>query len=626
MSEAAQSGRVFRFGVFELDAEAGELRKRGMRLPIQGRSLQVLAALVENPGEVVSHAQLRNCIWPADTFVDFDHSLHNAVARLREVLGDSAETPRFIETIPRRGYRFIASVEGGSLASSTDSATQSSSLRTTPSSPRSWRFKAMLVAVLLIAAALLALFLYRRSTLTGPITSLAVLPLRNLSEDPEQEYFADGMTEELITSLGRVAALRVISHTSVTRYKNTKKPVTEIARELKVDAVIEGTVARSGNRVRITANLIQAFPEKHLWAESYERELRDVLSLQSEVAQAVTHEIRVKLTPLENSRLASSHPVSPEAYELYLKGRYFWNKRTEDGLQKALEYFGQAVALEPNYALAYAAIAECYLPSAYLGYFPPNEVLPKARAAALRALEIDETLAEAHSALAAEKEFYEWDWPGADKEFKRAIELNPSYATAHSWYAQYLVSMGREEEAIAESKRALQFDPFSLVINLGFAHRLYWTRQYNEAIDQGRKTLELSPSYRPETWTIALAYEQKGECDRAISRLQEILKSSGSNAFVLASFGHVYARCGKPSAAQAILRELEERSRNEYVDPYAIALVYAGLELKGKAFIWLQEALEQHSPLFTFLKIEPMLDPLRSDSRFQGLLVRLGLQ
>jgi TolB-like protein/DNA-binding winged helix-turn-helix (wHTH) protein/Tfp pilus assembly protein PilF len=624
MLRATKTSQIFRFGVFELDVEAGELRKRGLRLPIQGRALQILAALLETPGTVVSREQLRKLIWPADTFVDFDHSLHNGIARLREVLGDSVDSPRFIETIPRRGYRFVASVEDASRPpGATETVTEPEVIH--PGPPARWWPIGMLAAGILIVMVAIIYLREHRTAQKYQITSLAVLPLRNLSGDPEQEYFADGTTEELITSLARISALRVISHTSVAGYKDTKKPLPEIARELKVDAIIEGTVARSGNRFRITANLVQAFPEKHLWAESYERDLGDVLSLQSELAQAVTHEIRVKLTPIETSRLATTHRVNPEAYELYLRGRYFWNKRTKEGLKKALEYFHQAVAIEPNYALAYAAIAECYLPSAYLGYSPPNEALPKARTAAVRALEIDEALAEAHSALAAEKEFYEWDWAGAEKEFQRAIELNPGYATAHSWYAQYLVSTGRMQEALAESKHALQFDPFSLVINLGFAHRLYWMRQYDQAIDQGRKTLSLDPSYSPETWSVALAYEQKGQCDGAIATLR-IVKSSQRNAFTLASFGHIYALCRNASAARAIIRELEGRSQKEYVDPYAVALVYAGLEQNDEAFAWLQKASQQHSPLFTFLEVEPMLDPLRIDPRFQELLRRVGLK
>jgi tetratricopeptide (TPR) repeat protein len=359
-----------------------------------------------------------------------------------------------------------------------------------------------------------------------------------------------------------------------------------------------------------------------LWAESYDRDLRDVLSLQSELARAITYEVKVKLTPLENERLATARPVNPEAYQLYLKGRYFWRKRSKDGLIKAPEYFNQAVAIDPNYALAYAGIAECYPPLAYFGYVPGNEAFPKAREVAMRALAIDDTLAEAHSALAAEKQYYEWDWAGAEREFKRAIALNPNDATAHSWYALYLISAGRVQEGLAESKQALLFDPFSLTINNGHGRRLYWAREYDQAIEQSQKTRELEPNYNAESWTLALAMEQKGELKKAIAEL----KSNGSeNTFALASLGHAYALSGNTAAATAIVRELEERSRGTYVDPLSVAWVYAGLAKKDEAFASLQKAAEQHSPLLAFLKVEPIFDPLRSDPRFAALLHQMDL-
>jgi TolB-like protein/DNA-binding winged helix-turn-helix (wHTH) protein/Tfp pilus assembly protein PilF len=622
MAPTTPSIETVRFGLFELDVRAGELRKRGLRVPLQGLPIQLLTILLENSGQVVTREDLRTRLWPADTFVDFDHSVHNAIARLREALGEDASNPRFIETLPRRGYRFLVPL-GSSVSP------QTTPQQTVPLGR--WHLFASAVLVFSVLAALLvgidspAL----RSRLLGSpasrIQSIAVLPLENLSNDPEQDYLADGVTEALITNLGKVAALRVISRTSVMRYKSTQKPLPEIARELQVDVLVEGTVARSGNHVRITANLVQASPERHLWAESYERDLRDVLALQGDVASAIAREIQIKLTPQERSRLVRSSAVNPEAYQHYLKGRYFWNRRTQEGLKKAVEEFNQAIALDPNYALAYAGVSECYLPVAYLGYAPSNQALTIAKTAAAKALEIDETLAEAHAALGAAKMFQDWDWAGSEKEFKRAMELNPGYATAHSWYAQHLLAMGRFREGLEESKRAQQLDPFSLIINAGLAHRLYWARQYDQAIEQSQKTIELDPNFALAHWDLGLEYEQTGAPGQAIAEMTKAVSFSESNSLMMAGLGHAYAVSGNRAAALKIARELEKRSHMEYVDPYAIALVYAGLAEKDQAFAYLEKAYEQHSPLFSFLNVEQMLDPIRSDLRFQLLVHRVGL-
>ncbi len=343
------------------------------------------------------------------------------------------------------------------------------------------------------------------------------------------------------------------------------------------------------------------------------------------MANAIAREIQVKLTPQERSRLATSRTVNPEAYQLYLKGRYFWNRRTQEGLKKAIDYFNQAIAVDPNYALAYSGVADCYPPLAYLGYVPPNEALSRAKAAATKALEIDESLAEAHATLGAEKMFQEWDWVGAEKEFKRAIDLNPGYATAHSWYAQHLLAMGRFREGLEESKRAQQLDPFSLIINAGLAHRLYWARQYDQAIEQSQKTIELDPNFALAHWDLGLEYEQTGAPGQAIAEMTKAVSFSESNCLMMAGLGHAYAVSGNRAAALKIARELEKRSHMEYVDPYAIALVYAGLAEKDQAFAYLEKAYEQHSPLFSFLNVEQMLDPIRSDLRFQLLVHRVGL-
>ena len=615
--------QTFRFGLFELDVRGGELRKRGLRVPLQGLPIQLLTILLENSGQVVTREDLRTRLWPADTFVDFDHSLHNAIARLREALGEDATNPRFIETLPRRGYRFLVPL-------SSSATSQTTPQQAVPPGRRRL-FASAVLALTVLAALLIGINspAFRIRLFGNPsssrIHSLAVLPLKNLSNDPEQDYFADGITEAVITDLGKVGALRVISRTSVMRYKDTKKPLPEIAGELQVDVLVEGTVARSGNHVRITANLVQASPERHLWAESYERDLRDVITLQNDVANAIAREIQVNLTPQERSRLSTSRTVNPEAYQLYLKGRYFWNRRTQEGLKKAIDYFNQAIAVDPNYALAYSGVADCYPPLAYLGYVPPNEALSRAKASAAKALEIDESLAEAHATLGAEKMFQKWDWVGSEKEFKRSIELNPGYATAHSWYAQDLLAMSRFREGLEESKRAQQLDPFSLIINAGLAHRLYWARQYDQAIEQSQKTIELDPNFALAHWDLGLEYEQTGAPGQAIAEMTKAVSLSESNSLMMAGLGHAYAVSGNRAAALKIARELERRSHMEYVDPYAIALVYAGLAEKDQAFDYLEKAHEQRSPLFSFLNVEQMLDPIRSDPRFQQLVHRVGL-
>ena len=389
---------TIRFGVFEVDLRAGELRKKGLKVKLQEQPLQVLQILLENPGEVVTREELQRRIWPSDTFVDFDHGLYNGIKRLREALGDSADTPHYIETLARRGYRFIGRLDPGPTC--------------TPS----------------------------------PIRSLAVLPLENLSRDPEQEYFAEGMTEALITTLAKIGELRVVSRTSAMQYKGVHKPLREIARELEVDAIVEGSVPRAGRRVRITAQLIDTAKETHLWAESYERDLRNALALQSEVAQAIAREIRVKLTPVDQARFAEVHPVDPEAYEAYLKGRYHWNRRSAEGLGKAIQYFQQAIAKDPTYPAAYAGLADCLSILGWWSYVSPDDGCGKAKGLAQKALEIDPSSAEAHASLAWATMLYDHNFALAEKEFERAIELNPRYATGHQWFGLYLALMGRYEE------------------------------------------------------------------------------------------------------------------------------------------------------------------------------------
>jgi TolB-like protein/Flp pilus assembly protein TadD len=456
------------------------------------------------------------------------------------------------------------------------------------------------------------------------IESIAVLPLANLSGDPEQEYFADGMTEELITNLGKISALRVISRTSVMRYKKTEKPLPQIARELGVDGIVEGSVLRVGDRVRITAQLIQAEQERHLWAESYERDLRDILALQSEVARAIASEIKVRLTPQEQTRLASARPVNPDAHEAYLKGRYFWNKRTEEGLKKGIDFFGQALEKDPAYALAYTGLADCYYLLADYRFVPWKEAYPRAKGAATKALELDETLAEAHTSLALIKDRYEWDWPGAEREFKRAIELNPNYATAHHWYSNYLEEMGRHDEAIAEIKRAQQLDPLSLIINAVVGLRFRSARRYDEAIEQLRKTLEMDPNFAMAHFLLGGVYKQKGQYESAIAEYQKGRSASGGSVHLLAALGRAYAAAGKRRKALKILGELKELSKRRYVSASFVASIYVALGEKDQALEWLEKGYRDRDAAMVGLNWVPTFDPLRSDPRFEDLLRRMN--
>lgn len=627
MSPATPLAQIMRFGVFELDVRAVELRKRGVRLPLQGLPLQVLVILLENPGQVVTRDELRTRLWPADTFVDFDHSLHNAIARLRDALGENANSPRFIETLPRRGYRFIGQLEGAVVRQSER-----------PVVARQGRFRRVLLPAVFILIALLgALVGFNlgglRSRLLGKspsahIDSIAVLPLKNLSDDREQDYFADGMTEALITDLGKVGALRVISRTSVMRYKDTRKPLPEIARELQVDALVEGTVARSGDRLRITANLVQASPERHLWAETYERDLRDVIALQNDVARTIAQQIQVELTPEEHAKLSTSHPVDPEAYRLYIKGRYFWVKRNRESFNRAMDYFQQAIARDPSYAAPYSGLADCYVlfgSSFDVGGLAPSDTQPRAKAAALKALELDSSLSDAHNSLAYVKLTYDWDWPGAEAEFKRSLALNPGYAHGHHWYAHLLLSSGRRDEALAESSRALELDPVSPIINLHLGWHFLNTGQYDRALEQLAKTLELDPNYPLAYWYRGLAYEQKEMYADALREMQKAKDLLPGNLGVQADIGHVYAVSGDKTAANRVLTELKQASGSRYVNQYEIAIIYAGLGQKDQAFACLSAAFRERSDMLVYLNVDPRLNVLRSDARFTDLVRLVGV-
>jgi eukaryotic-like serine/threonine-protein kinase len=485
------------------------------------------------------------------------------------------------------------------------------------------------LATLFVIAALLVAFNARglRDRLLGrdgqpQISSLAVLPLANLSRDPEQDYFADGMTEALITDLAKTAALRVISRTSVMHYKATEKPLPEIARELHVDAVVEGSVQRSGNRVRITAQLIRAATDQHLWADSYERDLQDVLGLQNEVANAITQQVEGRLSQKNEARREGYRPVNLEAYEAYLKGRYFWNKRDRTSLEKSLGYFNEAIAKDPNYALAYAGLADVYIVYGPDWAMAPKDVNEKAKAAAQKALAIDDSLVEAHTSLAS---IYhnEWNWQGAEREFKRAIQLNPSYATARHWYSIYLATAGRFDESVKEATKAAELDPLSLIISASLGNRLNEARRYEDAANQCRKTLDMDPNFGLAYLCIGISYVNEGRFKEGIAELQKGMGLLPGDPYSMEELGIAYALSGDRARAREILSKLENPSQPS-LPAYSIAMVYAGLADKERTISWLKKAYEERDDDMVYMKIEPVLDPFRSDPRFQDLIRRVG--
>jgi TolB-like protein/DNA-binding winged helix-turn-helix (wHTH) protein/Flp pilus assembly protein TadD len=630
-----------RFGTYELSLRSGEMRKAGARIRVQQQPLKLLELLLERPGEVVTREELRGRIWPDESFGDFDQAVNIAIAKLRSALGDSAENPRYIETLPKRGYRFIAEVSVVEADARTKRLEPTTGDLPVPESRhqlevaglavapkrRLWLARGVSTALaLVLILGTLAVWLFRSQgrAPTG-IRSLVVLPLDNLSGEASQDYFADGMTDELITDLAQISALRVISRTSAMVYKGARKPLPQIARELNVDAVVEGTVLRSGDQVRITAQLIQAADDKHLWAESYEGNVRDTLALQNKVAAAIAEQIRIKLNPQEQAALKNARVVNPEAYESYLKGRYFWNKRTANSLKAALAYFNQAIEEDPKYAQAYSGLADTYalLGDWQYGVMTPKEALPKAKAAAMKALELDDSLSEAHNSLAFCLDGFDWDFESAGKEFRRAIELNPGYATAHHWYSWHLSLLGRNSDAVIEMRKAESLDPLSLIINADLAELLLIARLPDESIQQSRKTIEMDANFALAHNQLAQAYLEKRMFGEAIAEIQRAIQLSGGGPTCTANLARAYAASGEAATAQKLLNDLKKSSASG--DPHSaeIAMIYAALGNDDQAMAWLEKSYEERFNPGVLLR--PGFDPLRSDTRFQDLVRRIGL-
>jgi TolB-like protein/DNA-binding winged helix-turn-helix (wHTH) protein/Tfp pilus assembly protein PilF len=632
MLTAAPASRVLRFDGFELDVRAAELRKAGVKLRLQGQPIQVLATLLNRAGELVTREELRAQVWPAETFVDFDHGLHNAIARLREALGDSAGTPRYIETLPRRGYRFIGTVERVGIeeplpAGPSEPSTEAPVVAV-PAAPRR-----MVVGVPLMMVAIAAILgsvfaLSHRAAGTPSVRSVAVLPLANFSGDPAQEYFVDGMTDELITDLAKIGSLRVISRTSVMRYKGTSKSLPEIARELNVDGIVEGSVTRSGQRVRITAQLLYGPTDKHLWAETYERDLGDVLGLQSEVAQAIAQQVRAQLTPQQQARFRSARPVNPEAYDAYLRGRYYLSNMftMAQPLNMARNYFEEAVRKDPGFAPAYSGLAEDYIYLAIFRQMPAEAAHQQAEEALRHALALDDSIGEAHDAAGVLSWRYNWDWDSTARELDQAIALAPSYSCAHEDRAEYLAFRGRRAEAEAEMVKSLELDT-SIGSFLTESAVYFQLRDFDRLVEASRRGMALNPNEWFEHFYLGAGYEGTGKGLESIAEYQKAVELSGGDQDAIAALAHAYAGVGRRAEAQKMLRDLEQKSGTVYVSPYLIATMYAGLGDKDTAFKFLEKAYQEKSlDLSWYVKADLRVDSLRADPRYESLLRRMGLK
>lgn len=612
---------------YELDPDGFQLRRAGHRLRLERKPLELLILLAEKQGQLVRREEIIERIWGKDFFFDAENGLNNAIRKIRSALNDDPEQPRFVETSVGKGYRFIAPVDRV-VQPTSPPVTEPDAIR------RGWTsfpWKRVGIPALAVAALIVTAFafdvagirsrVFARSA--APIHSIAVLPLENLSGDATQEYFVDGMTDALITDLAQVGSLRVISRTSAMHYKGSHQALPAIARELNVDAVVEGTVFRSGDRVRITAQLLDARSDRHLWAKAYDRDIREIMSLQQDVADNIFQEIQAKLTPEENLRASRKRQVDPEAYDDYLRGLYFWNKFTREGMTRAAEYFEKSVQKDRSYALGYAWLANAYGELAvFVG--PPTDFMPKAKEAAEKAMQLDDSLAEAHDSLANHKCYYDWDWAGADREFQRAIQLNPGNALIHGGYARYLDAMGRFEEASRQHEIMRELDPLTLI---GFYIRgdhFLLLRQYDKAIAEFRMALDLDQNFFLAHKGLARAYKRKGMEKESISEWEQVDVLAGESDQAEAT-RIAYAHGGYKGVLKASLKAVQnQRAAGAYTNPLGHASIQAQLGNKDLAFKALEEAYAERVDV-VWLNVDPAWDPIRSDPRFQDLLRRVGL-
>jgi len=616
----------------------GELRKAGMRQKLAGQPFQVLQALLERPGEIITREELRQRLWPDNIFVDYELALKKAVNRLREVLGDSADSPHFIETIPRRGYRFIGTIAAPpSVPSDFAERPIVGAVETAEAhvgGPKSETRKSRKLVGSVVLAGIATVLLWANAdrlrtrifakSRSVEIHSIAVLPLQNLSTDPREEYFSEGITEALTTDLAQISALRVISCTSSEHFKGSRETLPEIARQLNVEAVVEGSVTRSENRVRITAQLIEAQSDRHLWAKTYDRDFQDILRLQDEVARDIAAEIRISVTPQEQARLTLEQKTNPSAYEAYLRGRYLWSQRNAESIDKAASYFQQAAREDPAFALAYSGLSDCY----WVGWGAKID-LPLADRYATKAVALQPELAEAHASLGIVR-LNEYQMSGAERELKRAIELNPNYAMAHHFYSGYLLSVGRTVDALKENDLARRLDPFSIPVNTARVIILVGSRNYGEAIEQAEKNRELAPQSPVPHNSLARLYWLEGKAPEAIAEerkaatLKNFPQWLRSLDEVAATFEKSGLRAAELNAAQFM-----ERSYQGNLGDYEaifVAFQYGNLENKSKVLQWLEESRRTYDGnLYLALKTAPEFDFLRKDPRFQDLLRRLNL-
>jgi len=634
-SEPIRVPGLVKFGEdFDFDFSAYRLRRSDRVLKMERIPAQVLAILVEHRGQIVSREHIAEKIWGKDVFLDTDNSINGAIRKIRQVLKDDPEQPRFIQTVTGKGYRFIAPARDSDVSRPVVPSQRAPVIEAPTDKPIRWRWP-ILLAISLAVLTVLGIYLQwsrsrARAATPGGRLMLAVLPFENLTGDPTQDYFSDGLTEEMISQLGDLDPehVGVIARTSVMHYKHSQEPLDQIGHDLGVQYVLEGSVRRDSDRVRIAAQLIKTRDQTHLWTREYDRELSDVFALQGEIAREIADQIQLTLGHIHEPASPVSQSAASakafEAYDLYLKGRYFWNKRTQEGLQQAVEYFQQAIDKDPAYARAYAGLAESYaLMGGYTG-LPPKEFMVKARTAAGRALELDEQLPEAHSALAVIAQNYDWDWQTAEKQYRRAIQLDPNYATGHHWYAECLALQGRFDEAFSEIGIARKLDPLSLIIASDYGAILYFSRQYDRAIEQFRSVLEVEPNF-PRAHMLTWVYAQKGLFTEALADAEMQGGRLNDNPWRWAMIAYISGRSGDLAKAKAALEQLRRVKQHRAVDSLCFTVAYIGFGEHDEALLWLEKAYQEHSNSLTALKVDPMYDPLRGAPRFQESVRRVGL-
>jgi len=638
-----QAQPVLRFGPYEVDVYAGELRKYGIKIHIQDKPLRLLGLLARRPGKLVTREELQEELWPGQTFVEYEDGLNTAIRKLRETLSDQRDKPKFIETVPRRGYRFIAPVEEVMETPHAGLEDEPSEAEPPPAAPATappsdpgeerkapdWTVAAL---VLVIAIAAISYVAWRHFRAAGPkpITGsamLAVLPFENLTGDAGEEYVSDGFTEEIISQLGRLNhdQLRVIARTSMMTYKGSRKPIKEIAQELGVNYVLEGSIRKTGDGLRVTAQLIRADDQTHLWAREYDRPLGDLVQVQGEVAQAVAQEIQVQLSPEVKETLAGAQPVDPEAYSAYLKGRFFWNKRSGDSLTTAVGFFEETIQRNPKYAPAYAGLADAYNALMFYGFMSGAEGIPKAKAAAMKAVELDGSLAEGHASLGYVYFMWEWNWAAAEKEFQRAIQLDANYVSAHHWYALYLAALGRAPESLAQIHQAREIDPLSVIVTAASGYVAYFARQNDQAAAESEAALQKDPDFMAAHVVLGLASEGQANYGKAILEFQKTLQLSNVRPGAYLDYlGHAYAISGNRAEAEKILVALKDQAKSGKTTSYQAPTLIA-LGRNDEAMEVLEEGFEGRSDGLLWLKVDPRFDALRADSRFQYLLRRAGM-